>query len=52
MRVNESEELARVNKAEAVVRVNEGEELGRVNKVVRHVYSRGQPRKRKSLREF
>ncbi|CAH1453627.1 unnamed protein product [Lactuca virosa] len=47
VRVNESEEVVRVNEVEEVARVNEDEELGRVNEVVGHVYSRGQPSKRK-----
>lgn len=37
----------RVNEAEEVVRVNEGGELGMVNEVVGHVYSRCQLSKRK-----
>ncbi|CAH1450564.1 unnamed protein product [Lactuca virosa] len=47
MRVNESEQVVRVNEAEQVGRVNQVEELGRVNQVVGHVYTTGQPSKRK-----
>ncbi|CAH1445426.1 unnamed protein product [Lactuca virosa] len=43
----QAKDVVRVSKVEEVVRVNEGKELGRVNEVVRHVYSRGQPSKRK-----
>ena len=43
----QAEEVMRVNESEQVVRVNEVEELGMVNQVVGHVYTTGQPSKRK-----
>ncbi|CAI9284962.1 unnamed protein product [Lactuca saligna] len=43
----QAEEVMRVNESEQVVRVNEDEKLGRINQVVGHVYTTGQPSKRK-----
>lgn len=42
------EEVVRVNKYEDAVRDNEDKERRKVNEVVGHVYSTGQPRKRKN----